>query len=35
MTDFFTTVPDPVAFAGQDAGDGLAYQVYDLSLIHI
>ena len=29
MTDFFTSVPEPVAFAGQDAGDGLAYQVYD------
>lgn len=29
MTDFFDTVPDPVAFAGQPAGDGLAYSVYD------
>ena len=29
MTDFFTSVSEPVAFAGQDAGDGLAYQVYD------
>ena len=29
MTDFFDTVPEPVAFAGQPAGDGLAYQVYD------
>ena len=29
MTDFFTSIPGPVAFAGQDAGDGLAYQVYD------
>ena len=28
MTDFFTAVPEPVAFAGS-AGDGLAYQVYD------
>ena len=29
MTDFFTSVSEPVAFAGQPAGDGLAYQVYD------
>ena len=29
MTDFFDTVPEPVAFAGQPAGDGLAYTVYD------
>ncbi len=29
MPDFFTSVPDPVAYAGQPAGDGLAYQVYD------
>ena len=29
MTEFFTTVPEQVAFAGQEAGDGLAYTVYD------
>lgn len=29
MTEFFTSVPEPVAFAGQGGGDGLAYQVYD------
>jgi xylose isomerase len=29
MINFFDTVPEPVAFAGQAAGDGLAYRVYD------
>ncbi len=29
MTEFFDTVPTPVAFAGQLAGDGLAYRVYN------
>ena len=30
MTDFFDTVPEPVAFAGKGAGDdGPAYRVYD------
>jgi len=29
MTDFFSDVPDPVAFAGAGTGDGLAYRVYD------
>ncbi len=29
MTEFFHDVPAPVAFAGTDAGDGLAYRVYD------
>jgi xylose isomerase len=29
MTEFFHDVPTPVAFAGTDAGDGLAYRVYD------
>lgn len=29
MTEFFTDVPQPVAFAGSGATDGLAYRVYD------
>ncbi len=29
MADFFTDVPQPVAMAGQDPGDGLGYLVYD------
>jgi xylose isomerase len=29
MTEFFTEVPGPVAFAGSGSGDGLAYRVYD------
>jgi xylose isomerase len=29
MTDFFSAVPRPVAFAGKDPGDGLGYKVYD------
>ncbi|MCH7668905.1 MAG: xylose isomerase [Acidobacteria bacterium] len=29
MTDFFTDVPNRVAFAGTDPGDGLGFRVYD------
>ena len=29
MEEFFTDVPGPVAFAGQDKGDGLGFSVYD------
>ena len=29
MSEFFTDVPEPVAFAGKGSGDGLAYRVYD------
>jgi xylose isomerase len=29
MDDFFSTVPEPVAFAGAGTDSGLAYQVYD------
>ncbi len=29
MTEFFPSVPQPVAFAGSAAGEGLAYRVYD------
>lgn len=33
MTEFFDTVPEPVAFAGQPSGDGLSYSVYDPDLL--
>jgi len=29
MTEFFTDVPEPVAFANEDPGSGLGYRVYD------
>jgi xylose isomerase len=29
MTEFFTEVAEPVAFAGADPGDGLGFRVYD------
>jgi xylose isomerase len=29
MSEFFTDVPQPVAFAGSEPSDGLAYRVYD------